>query len=86
MNKVIIISGPTATGKTKCAISVAEKFRAEVVNFDSLLFYKELSIGTAKPTSEEIKNIPNESVDFIFSDLPYSDKTIKRVTANKWDV
>lgn len=63
MNKVIIISGPTATGKTKCAISVAEKFGAEVVNFDSLLFYKELSIGTAKPSSQEIKNIAHHMID-----------------------
>jgi len=33
-----------------------------------------------------MKNIPDESIDFIFSDLPYSDKKIKRVTAKKWDV
>lgn len=68
MNKLIIISGPTASGKTKTSIEVAQHIRqlqlkVEIVNFDSLLFYKELSIGTAKPTPEERQGIPHHMVD-----------------------
>lgn len=61
--KVIIIAGPTATGKTDLAIEIAQKFNAEVVNFDSLLFYKELNIGTAKPSVEEQKLVPHHLID-----------------------
>lgn len=58
-NPVIIISGPTASGKTSLSIELARKINAEIINFDSLLFYKELNIGTAKPTQKEMENIPH---------------------------
>ncbi|MES2527548.1 MAG: tRNA (adenosine(37)-N6)-dimethylallyltransferase MiaA [Bdellovibrionota bacterium] len=61
--KVIIISGPTATGKTNMAIELARNFGGEIVNFDSLLLYKEITIGTAKPTEEERRKIPHHMVD-----------------------
>lgn len=61
--KVIVISGPTASGKTDMAIELALKFGGEVVNFDSLLLYKEINIGTAKPTPEERKTIPHHMID-----------------------
>ncbi|MBP9679976.1 MAG: tRNA (adenosine(37)-N6)-dimethylallyltransferase MiaA [Bacteriovorax sp.] len=69
MNKLIILSGPTASGKTKTSIDLAEKIITHlqiptvIVNFDSLLFYKEISIGTAKPTEKERKNIPHYMID-----------------------
>jgi tRNA dimethylallyltransferase len=56
-NKIIIISGPTATGKTGLSIEIAKKYGAEVINFDSLLFYKEISIGNAKPSIEEMDGV-----------------------------
>jgi tRNA dimethylallyltransferase len=59
---VIIISGPTASGKTSTSINLAKKFNGEIVNFDSLLFYKELNIGTAKPDLEEQESIPHHMV------------------------
>ncbi|MBT4793423.1 MAG: tRNA (adenosine(37)-N6)-dimethylallyltransferase MiaA [Halobacteriovoraceae bacterium] len=62
-NKIIIISGPTASGKTSTSINLAKLFDGEVVNFDSLLFYKEINIGTAKPTREEQGNIPHHLID-----------------------
>jgi len=62
MKKVIIVSGPTATGKTSLAVQLAKKVKGEIVNFDSLLFYRELNIGTAKPTPEEQDNIPHHLV------------------------
>lgn len=61
--KVIVISGPTASGKTDMAVELATKFGGEVVNFDSLLLYKEIHIGTAKPTLEERKAIPHHMID-----------------------
>lgn len=69
MNKpIIIISGATATGKTSTSINLAkalasENRKAEIINFDSLLFYKELTIGTAKPTLEEQGNIKHWLID-----------------------
>lgn len=61
--KVIVISGPTASGKTDLAVELATKFGGEVVNFDSLLLYKEINIGTAKPTPEEQKAIPHHMLN-----------------------
>lgn len=62
MKDVIVISGPTATGKTSTSIKVAKLFNAEIVNFDSLVFYKELNIGTAKPTLNEMDGVPHHLV------------------------
>jgi tRNA dimethylallyltransferase len=62
-NKVIIVSGPTASGKTNTSIKLAKKFNAEVVNFDSLLFYKELNKGTAKPTKAEQNGVLHHLID-----------------------
>lgn len=73
--KLIIISGPTATGKTSLGIELAKIHHGEVVNFDSLLFYKEISIGTAKPTIEEMQEIPHHlvSVESISNPLNAAD-------------
>ena len=56
-NKIIVISGPTATGKTSTSIKIAKEVDAEIINFDSLVFYKEITIGTAKPTPQEMEGI-----------------------------
>jgi tRNA dimethylallyltransferase len=69
MNKLIIISGPTASGKTKTSIELAKKIESSlkkkcvIINFDSLLFYKEISIGTAKPTLAERQGIEHAMID-----------------------
>ena len=68
-NITIIISGPTASGKTSTSISLAKKLKelhnikTEIVNFDSLLFYKELTIGTAKPSKEELAAVPHHLIN-----------------------
>jgi tRNA dimethylallyltransferase len=61
-HKICIISGPTASGKTSTAIKLAKKYGGEVINFDSLLLYKELNIGTAKPTQDEMQSIPHHLI------------------------
>ncbi|WP_026902997.1 tRNA (adenosine(37)-N6)-dimethylallyltransferase MiaA [Pedobacter glucosidilyticus] len=58
MNKpkvLIVIAGPTAIGKTALAIKIAQHFNTEILSADSRQFFKEMSIGTAKPTNEELK-------------------------------
>ena len=62
-SKICIISGPTASGKTGLSIELAKLSQGEVINFDSLLLYKEINIGTAKPTLEERENIPHHMID-----------------------
>ena len=61
--KVVVISGPTATGKTDTSLRLARELGGEIVNFDSLLLYKEITIGTAKPTQEEQGQIPHHMID-----------------------
>ncbi|MCO4754222.1 MAG: tRNA (adenosine(37)-N6)-dimethylallyltransferase MiaA [Bacteriovoracaceae bacterium] len=63
-NIVCIISGPTASGKTSTSLELCSRLgNAEIVNFDSLLFYKELNIGTAKPNQEELNACKHHLVD-----------------------
>jgi tRNA dimethylallyltransferase len=54
MSRIIIIQGPTASGKSSLALSLAQKINAPIVSADSRQFYKELSIGTAKPSEKEL--------------------------------
>jgi tRNA dimethylallyltransferase len=61
--KLIVIAGPTAVGKTAVAIQVARHFRSEIISADSRQIYKELAIGTAKPTEEELGEVPHHFVN-----------------------
>ncbi len=70
MNKIIILSGPTASGKTSLSIELAQKNNLEIINFDSLLFYQELNIGTAKPTIEERQDIIHHCIDICSISTP----------------
>lgn len=68
MSKIIIVSGSTASGKTSFSIELAKKFQCEIVNFDSLLFYKGLTIGTAKPNLEERQGVIHHLIDIKMPD------------------
>lgn len=61
--KLIVVVGPTAVGKTALAISLAKHFRTEIISADSRQFYREMSIGTAKPTAEELAQAPHHFID-----------------------
>ena len=63
MNKVIVILGPTGVGKTKMSIELAKRLDGEIVNADSMQFYKDLNIGTAKIKEEEKESIPHHLFD-----------------------
>ncbi len=57
LKKLIVIAGPTAAGKTEVALRLAEFFQSEIISADSRQIYKELEIGTAKPSTEELNRI-----------------------------
>lgn len=63
MKPIIVISGPTASGKTALAVELAKKFNSEVVSADSMQIYKGMDIGTAKPTAEEMQGIKHNLID-----------------------
>ena len=60
--KVLCVVGPTASGKTKLGVLLAQKYNGEVVSIDSMQIYKGMSIGTAAPTAEEMEGIPHHMV------------------------
>lgn len=60
---LIIIAGPTASGKTALAIQIAKQFKTEIISADSRQFYREMNIGTAKPSKEELDTIPHHLID-----------------------
>jgi tRNA dimethylallyltransferase len=55
--KIIVVQGPTASGKTALAISLAQHFQTEIISFDSRQFYNELAIGVARPSKEELRQV-----------------------------
>ena len=63
--QVIVICGPTASGKTALSIELAKKIDGEIVSCDSMQIYKEMDIGTAKPTKEEMSGIKHYMIDII---------------------
>ncbi len=70
--KVIVICGPTASGKTALSIKLAKKINGEIVSSDSMQIYKDMNIGTAKPTKEEMQDIKHYLIDFISPNQRYS--------------
>ena len=72
MQDIIVIVGPTGVGKTKLSIELAKKIDAEIINGDSVAIYKDLDIGSAKPTVEERENIPHHLIDVRTVEEEYS--------------
>jgi tRNA dimethylallyltransferase len=68
---VVVILGPTGVGKTTLALRLARAWGAEIVSADSLQVYRELDIGTAKPTPEQRALIPHHLIDQVFPDEPF---------------
>lgn len=69
--KVAVLVGPTAVGKTRVSLILARELGAEILNADSLQVYRELDIGTAKPTKAERAQVPHHLIDLVAPDEPY---------------
>ena len=65
MKRIVVVAGPTASGKTAFAVQLAQHLGGEVVSADSIQIYKELNIASAKPTEEEKQGIPHHMLDFL---------------------
>lgn len=63
-DKIVVIAGPTAVGKTDISIEIAKALNGEIISCDSMQIYKYMNIGTAKPTKDEMQGIPHHLMDF----------------------
>ena len=79
---VIVICGPTASGKTALSIEIAQKIKGEIISADSMQIYKDMDIGTAKPTIEEMKNIKHYLIDCVSPSIRYSVADFKKDAIN----
>lgn len=75
--KVIVIAGPTASGKTALSIELAKKLNGEIISADSMQVYKDMNIGTAKITEEEAQGIKHHLIDIISPDERYTVSNFK---------
>lgn len=80
--KIIVIAGPTASGKTALSIALAKKINGEIISADSMQIYKYMDIGTAKPTKEEMSGIKHYLLDFVSPDERYSVADFKKDAEN----
>ena len=71
-NKIVVIAGPTATGKTRLAVELAKRFGGEVISADSMQIYKYMDIGSAKPTKEEMDGVVHHLIDIIDPKVSFS--------------
>ena len=83
-SKIILISGPTASGKSSFAVKIAKKINGEIINADSMQVYKQLKILTARPNKEEQKNIKHHMYGIInltkkFSTGQWLKEAIKKI-------
>ncbi|MBP7221965.1 MAG: tRNA (adenosine(37)-N6)-dimethylallyltransferase MiaA [Sedimentibacter sp.] len=82
MNKIIVIVGPTAVGKTHISVELAKKLGTEIISADSMQIYKGMDIGTAKVTEDEKQGIIHHMIDIVSPDEDYSVSEFK-YTAEK---
>lgn len=75
---IIALVGPTCSGKSSLAISLAKYFHGEIVNCDAFQVYQELNIGTAKPSKEDMQDIPHHLFDYVPINRPYSVKDYQK--------
>jgi len=82
---LLVIAGPTAVGKTALSVELAKHFGTEIISADSRQVYKEISIGTAKPTTDEQAGIPHHFVDHISIHDKYTAGDYEREVIKKLD-
>lgn len=81
MKKVVVICGPTASGKTALAIECAKLLHTEIISADSMLIYRHCSIGTAKPTEEEKQGIVHHMIDIVDPTDEFSVSDYERIAS-----
>ena len=70
--KIVVVCGPTASGKTALAVELAKEHNGEVISSDSMQIYRRMDIGTAKPTVEEMQGIPHHMIDVVDPEEDFS--------------
>lgn len=80
---LIIITGPTAIGKTGLAVYIAKRLQTEIISFDSRQFYKEMKIGTAVPSTEELAEVPHHFIQNLSIHDEYSVGDFEQDALNK---
>ena len=83
MDKVVIITGPTAVGKTKCSLLIAERLKTEIINGDAYQIYKGMDIGTAKPSKDELSKIKHHLMDYLDPLENFSVADYQRIVRDK---
>ena len=78
-DKVIVVCGPTATGKTALAAELAKRLSSEVISADSMCVYRGFDIGTAKPTEAETKSVKHHLIDVVNGNESFSVADYKRL-------
>ncbi|NLL82115.1 MAG: tRNA (adenosine(37)-N6)-dimethylallyltransferase MiaA [Tissierellia bacterium] len=81
-NKLFIIMGPTAVGKTSISIELARRLKGGIISADSMQIYKYMNIGTAKITKDEMKDIPHYMIDIINPDEEFTVSNYKEMATN----
>ena len=76
--KIVVIVGPTASGKTLLSIELAKRINGEIVSSDSMQIYKDMDIGTAKVTKEEAQGIKHYLIDIVSPEERYTVSDFKR--------
>ena len=71
-NKILVLAGPTAVGKTALSIELAKRLNGEIVSTDSMQIYKYMDIGSAKITPEEMNGVHHHMIDVTTPDKPFS--------------
>ena len=79
--KLLVLSGPTGSGKSELAVRIAEIIGAEIVNADSMQLYRGLDIGTAKPSPEQLARVPHHLLGIITPDLDFTASDFRREAA-----
>ena len=83
--KLVVILGPTATGKSKIGILLAQRLYGEIISGDSMLVYRKMNIGTAKPDAKELELVPHHLVNILppdagFSVVDFKERSQKLIT------
>jgi tRNA dimethylallyltransferase len=78
--KIILIAGPTASGKSKLAIAIAKKINGEIINADSMQVYKEFSILSSRPTIQDLKKVKHHLYGFFIFKKIFFNRCLVKVS------